>query len=217
MKKTILVAGVALALACTAANAQLKMPGFGKKADSAGATAKPADTAPPSGDALVTAFQTSQLSVLDAQLSLGEALALKDKVAEMQATRQRLASGQVDTDALKKSRETSTAAQAAIDAAIAAAPQLSAEQKSKFVEGLVHYGKAALGTKAMVGQAQQFTASVGANPMGLMGKARTAMWVGKETPGYAKDVVATTKQLFAFAKRNGIEPPANATAALGDL
>lgn len=216
MKKQFLAAGIALALACTSAHAQFKMPGFGKKTEGTADAAKPAE-APPTGDALVTAFQTSQLSVLDAQLSLSEALAIKDKLAELEATRQRLASGQLDTDALKKSRETSDSAQAVIDAAIAAAPQLSAEQKAKFLEGLVHYGKAVLSAKGLLVQAQQFVGSAGANPLGLVGKARTAMWVGKETPGYAKGLFGTTKQLFAFAKRNGIAPPANATAALEGL
>jgi hypothetical protein len=50
-----------------------------------------------------------------------------------------------------------------------------------------------------------------------MGKARTALWVGKETPGYVKGLGTTTRQLFSFAKSSGIKPPANATAALDDL
>lgn len=212
MKKSILVAGVALALAAGHADAGLKLPSLSKSSDSDAAS-----TPAPSGDALIVAFQASQGSVIEAQRALAAALDLKAEVAKLEAEGKRYGSGQLDLDAMKKSREISAAAQATIDAKIAEKPELNAAQREQFTAGLVHYGKAVVGARNLVLQAQQFTSSVGSNPMALVGKARAALWVGKETPGYVKGLGGTTRQLFAFAKSSGIKPPANATAALDDL
>lgn len=211
MKTSLLIAGIALALGAGQAHAGLKLPGLGKKDDATAATQAP------SGDALVDAFLKSQGSVVAAQADLAAALDLKAEVAKLEAEKKRLGAGQLDIDAMKKSREISAAVQAEIDAKIAAQPQLSTEQRKHFTTGLAHYGVALLGARGLLQQAQQFTAAVGSNPMSMMGKARTALWVGKETPGYVKGVAGTTRQLFAFAKSNGIKPPANATAALDGL
>jgi hypothetical protein len=212
MKTSILAAGIMLAAVAGNAHAGLKLPSLTKSSDAA-ASSTPA----PSGDALIVAFQASQGSVIAAQHALATALDLKAEVAKLDAESKRYGSGQLDLDAMKKSREISAAAQAVIDAKIAEKPVLTAAQREQFTGGLVHYGKALIGARELVLQAQQFTSSVGSNPMALMGKARTALWVGKETPGYVKGLGTTTRQLFSFAKSSGIKPPANATAALDDL
>ena len=211
MKKTILVASALMLFTASAANAGLKLPSFGK---SAGAnTAAPA----PSGDALIDAFQASQSSVIQAQGALAAALGLKDQATQIDAEIKRYGSGQLDLEAMKKSRDLSANVAAAIQAKLDEKPVLNAQQREQFTGGLVHYAKAVIGARQLVLQAQQFTTSVGKNPMALMGKARTALWVGKETPGYAKGLGGATRQLFSFAKSNGIKPPANATAALDSL
>lgn len=210
MKKFILFASAVMMFATGNAHAGLKLPSL-TKAPAEGSTAAP------SGDTLIDAFQASHFSVVQAQGQLAAALGLKDKAAMIDAEIKRFGSGQLDLDAMKKSREISQDMAAAIQAKMDEKPQLTAEQRDYFTAGLIHYAKAVVGARALVLQAQQFTASVGSNPMALMGKARTALWVGKETPGYVKGMGGATRQLFSFAKSNGIKPPANATAALADL
>lgn len=211
MNKMLVLACAIAAFAAMPAHAGLNLPGFAK--------AKPAETSAdaPSGDALVTGFLASHGAVVSAQQALSSALGLKDQVAQLDAEAKRLGSGQLDVDAMKKSRALSDAAQARIAEALAAKPALTTQQREQFVVGLVEYGKALLGARRLLGQSQAFVSSVGANPMALMGKARVAMWVGKEMPGYVKGLGTTTRDVFAYAKSNGIKPPANATAALDGL
>lgn len=211
MKKSILFVSALTVFAAGHAHAGLKLPSLTK------APAAEGSAPAPSGDTLIDAFQASHFSVVQAQGALANALGLKDKAAMLDAEIKRYGSGQLDFDAMKKSREISEDMAAAIQAKLDEKPALTAEQREHFTTGLVHYAKAVIGARALVLQAQQYTASVGSNPMALMGKARAALWVGKETPGYVKGVGGATRQLFSFAKNNGIKPPANATAALADL
>lgn len=211
MKNNILAVALVMVFAAMPAHAGLNLPTLGKSKEAA-----PAADAP-SGDALVTSFMASQALVTNAQVTLGTALGLKDELLQLQAQQKRLSSGQNDLDAMKKSREYSESTQKAIAASLAAQPELTSAQRAEFAKGLIHYGKALLGARDLLNSAQQFTASVGANPMTLMGKGKVALWVGKETPGYVKNLGASSRQLFEYARRNNIETPANATAALGEL
>lgn len=212
MKKTLAAAAVVFACLSTPAMAQLKLPSLpGKSKPAAGSTT------PPSGDALVTSFLESQGQVLVAQATLAEALGLKDRLALLQAEHKALSSGTLDREAVKKVRELSESTGKQLATLLEAQPELGADARKKFAEGLVEYVKAAAGARNLLLQAQQFTASAGANPMSLMGKAATALYVGKETPGYVKNLAGTTRSLFDFAKRNNIKTPANATAALDGL
>lgn len=211
MKKMLVLGCALLAFASAPAQAGLKLPGLGKEKSDMPSTDAP------SGDALVTSYVVSATAVVSAQQALSSALGLKDQVAQLEAEAKRLSSGQLDTDALKKSRALSDAAQARITEVLAAKPVLTAQQREQFVAGLVEYAKALLSARQLLGQSQAFVASVGSNPMALMGKARVALWVGKEMPGYVKGLGTTTRDVFAFAKSNGIKPPANATAALDGL
>ena len=211
MKKTLIAAALVAACAAVPAHAGLKLPGMGR---SDAATA--ADAAP-SADALVTSFAASQAMVVNAQASLADALDLKDEVLKLQAEQKRLSSGQNDIDAMKKTREFSDAAQAAIDAKLATQPQLTAEQRAAFAKSLLSYAEALVGARNLLLTSQQYVASMGANPMGLLGGAKSALWVGKQVPGYVKGLGTSSKQLFDYARRNNIKTPANATAALDGL
>lgn len=211
MKKSVVAAAIAIACLSTPAMAQLKLPSLGGKS-------KSSESAPaPSGDALVLAFSEANRQLLTAQSSLLEALGLKDELAKLQAEQKALGSGALDTAALKKISHISDSASAAIAKSMEAQPKLSAEARKTFARGLVEYLAAAVAARELVAQAQQFTASATGNPLSLVGKAGTAMYVVKEAPGYMKNIGTTTKALFAFAKRNNIEIPANATAQLDGL
>lgn len=205
------VALLAMATASIPAHAQVSAL-FGKK-PAAPATGAPA----PTGDALVDSFGQAQGHVFSAQHSLAEALGLKDQLALLQAEQKAMASGQVDLDAMKKRRTLADSVQAAIDARMVEQPELGAGSRAKFTEGLVSYIKAAVSSRAIVMQAQAYGQSIGLNPMALLGKARGAAYVVKEAPGFVKGMTGTTKALLAYAKRNKIEVPKNATAALDGL
>ena len=215
MKKNMLV--VAIILACAVApiqaQAQFKLPSLGNKSPAGEAAA----TTPPSGDALVTTFQQSQASVLTAQGTLAEALGLKDQAMLAQAEAKRMSSGQLDLDGMKKNREVADSLQVDLAAKMATQPQLTADSRAKFTTGLVQYLQAVVGARNLLVQSQQYTSSIGANPMALVGKAKAALWVGKETPGYLKGLVDTSKAMLDYAKRNDIKTPANATAELDGL
>jgi len=211
MKKLLIAATVVVALAAApSANAQFSKLPFGKK--SADKDAGAAD-----GTALVSTFDRSQALVLSAQTHLTDALGLKDQLALLQAEQKAMSSGQTDTDALKKRRALSDAAQKAIDARVAEQPELSDAARGRFAEGLVDYVKAVGSTGELTAQASGFMKNAGANPMALMGNAKTAAYVGKEVPGYVKGLGSTTRALLQYAKRNSIAAPANATAALDGL
>lgn len=211
MKKHFLAVALVTACAAMPVHAGLKLPGLGNSEKAA-----PAADAP-SGDALVTSFVTSQVLVMSAQESLAAALELKDQVVMLQAEQKRLSSGQNDVDAMKKTREFSASAQAAIDAKLATQPELTAAQRNAFAKSLLVYAQSLVGARNLLVTTQQYASSVGANPLALMGKAKVALWVGKQTPGYVKDLGTSSKQLFDYARRNNIKTPANATAALDGL
>jgi hypothetical protein len=214
MNKLTIAVSATLALAIAPAHAQFKMPEFGKKSAAAQADAT---TAAPSGDVLVASFQQSQSLVVNAQATLARAMGLDDQATLAQAEAKRLSSGQLDQEGLKKNSELSEILQANLLAKMEAQPALTAEARTMFASGLVEYLRAVAGARDLLVQAKDYTASVGTNPMALMGKAKSALWVGKETPGYVKDLGTTSKALLDYAKRNNIETPANATALLEGL
>lgn len=171
----------------------------------------------PSGDSLVSGYQTVSSHVVNSQLALAESLGLKDQMALLQAEQKSIVAGQTDTDAMKKTRSVTDATAKEITAKLDAQPKLEGQARGKFTEGLLEYLKAAVATKQLVGVAQQWGSGGVTGLGGLAGKGKAAMWVAKETPGLAKTVGATTRALLAYAKRNNIETPANATAALKEF
>lgn len=214
MKHYIIAISIAVAsLTAAPANAQLGNLLGKVKAPSAGATT----TAAPNNDALVQSFHQSLGLVLTAQATVAEALDLKQELDLLRSEQQAIGGGAVDLDAMKKATKLSESAQKAIDKRLAAQPELTASSRAKFGDALVQYVRAAAGGAQLLASAQGFAASVGANPMALVGKAKTASWVAKETPGYVKALGSTTRSLIEYGKRNGVKTPAQATAALQGL
>ncbi|MFC3815003.1 hypothetical protein [Lysobacter sp. GCM10012299] len=215
MNKLTLAVSAALVFVGAPVHAQFKLPGMGAKPAAAEASAT---TTPQSGDVLVTSFLQSQEQVVAAQTTLARALGLDDQATRAQAEAKRLSSGQLDQeDGLKKHRQLSEALQVDLVATMEAQPALTAEARATFATGLVEYLKAVVGARDLLAQAKSYTASVGANPMALVGKGASVLWVGKQIPGYVTALATTSKALLDYAKRNNIETPANATAALDGL
>lgn len=214
MKNFIIATVVAVSAITTApAHAQLGSLLGKAKAQSTDATA----SAAPNNDALVHSFTQSLGLVLTAQATVAEALGLKQELDLLRSEQQAIGGGAVNLDAMKKATELSESAQKAINARLEAQPELTAASRTKFGEALVQYVRAAAGGAQLLSSAQGFAASIGANPMALVGKAKTAAWVAKETPGYVKALGGTTRSLIEYGKRNGVKTPAQATAALQGL
>ena len=168
-------------------------------------------------EALVVTFQESQAHALDAQVSFAEAFGLQDVATNLKVEQQNLSSGQLDQDALKKTREISQSAQQAINAKMEETPELDADSRGKFTEGLVHYGKALISAKAAADAAPGVASSISSNPMSLNASARTGLAVAKQVPDYFNNLRKSTAMVFAYGKRNNIEPPAEATSLLAGL
>lgn len=206
VKKLIIgLSMVALALVAGPASAQFGGLG-GKKAKSG------ADP-----EVLVASFVESYTHTLAAQMNFAESFGLQDAAALLKAEQQSLSSGQLDLDALKKTREISQSAQQAINERMGETPELDAESRGKFTEGLVHYGKALVSAKAAADVAPSVASSISGNPMSLNASARTGLAVAKEVPGYFNSLKESTTMMFAYGKRNNIEPPAEATSLLAGL
>lgn len=213
IRKIAALVMISSAFIAAPASAQFKLPGFGGKSDSAGATAAPDAAAQ---DALVRQFVAAQVTTLAAQTSFAKAFGLAEQVQLLEAEKQSLSSGATDTTGIKKSVETSDSVQKAIDEKIAAAPQMDAEAKKNYAEGLVLLVATALEAKKLGDSAMQFgTGLKSLNPMqaaGALVKLRAGAWVAKEAPGYIRSMYGATKSAMTFAKANNIPVPKNADA-----
>lgn len=202
---------VAIVFAALLAVASAAQAQFGKLGDilggrnqdnNAGATA-----------VLVTSFVESNTLVLGAQIKFAEAFGLQDQVALLQAEQLSLSSGATDTAAMKKAKSVSANAQAAIDERMAQQPELTAESRTAYTEGLVSYALAVVAARAVVKNANEAGSSLLSNPLQAAGAgAGAALYVVKEAPGYLQRLVQTGKLVFEYGQRNKIDTPSG-----GDL
>lgn len=214
---------IALAIATTftaPAHAQ-----FGKLKDLAGGgNASASSSAAPSEadqEALVRRFVSSQTHSLQAQTSFAKAFGLAEQVQLLEAERLALSSGSVNVDQMKKSVSVSENAQAAIDERVAAKPELSAESKQHYAEGLVSLVASAAEGQKLSGESSNFAngmKNLGATQLATVGRKLAAgAWVAKESPGYLKGLYSSSKAALTFAKASKIKVPGNAESMLDSL
>ncbi|WP_449447625.1 hypothetical protein [Thermomonas brevis] len=213
LRKITVALLVSITFIAAPARAQFKLPGIGGKADSANAPAAPDAAAQ---DALVRQFVAAQTTTLAAQASFAKAFGLAEQVQLLEAEKQSLSSGATDTAGIKKSVEASESVQKAINEKIAAKPQMDAEAKKNYAEGLVLLVATALEAKKLGESATQFGVGLKSlNPMqaaSALVKLKAGAWVAKETPGYLNNMYGATKSALTFAKANNIPVPKNADA-----
>lgn len=213
---------IALALATTfvaPAHAQ-----FGKLKDLAGGGSSSSSSVAPSEadqEALVRRFAASQSHSLEAQTAFAKAFGLAEQVQLLEAERQALSSGSVNVDQMKKSVSVSEAAQAAIDERVAAKPELSAESKQHYTDGLIALAASAVEGQKLSGEASNFAngmKSLGATQLATVGRKLVAgAWVAKESPGYLKGLYSSSKAALTFARASKIKVPGNAESLLDTL
>lgn len=217
-----LVFAVIAATAALPAQAQLsKLRALaGGEQSSAGA---PAAAAPDEAaqEALVQRFVSSQSHSLSAQSSFAQAFGLAEQVQLLEAERMALSSGSVNTDALKKARSVSESVQSALDERQAQQPELSAEARAHYTQGLVALAESLLEARKLAGEASSFTSGMqglGAMQMATLGrKLMAGAWVAKESPGYVKGLYSSSKAAFTYARAAKIDVPANADSMLDNL
>lgn len=164
---------------------------------------------------LVGKFVESQSHIIGAQIKFAEAFELQDQVTLLRAEQQALTGDQVDASAMKKSREVSDGAQAAIEARMTEQPALDAGGKSAYAEGMVSYAKGLLAAKQTLDAAQAAGSSLGISSLSSSGRA--AAFVAKESPGYFNSLRTSSRMVFEYGKRNNLEAPADATSMLDGL
>ena len=165
-------------------------------------------------------FVSSQSHSLQAQTSFARAFGLAEQVQLLEAERQALSSGSVSVDAMKKSVSVSEAAQAAIDERQAAQPELNAESKQHYAEGLVSLLASAAEAQKLGGEASNFTAG-----MKSLGATRwppsAASWLPVHGwPGIAglhPGLYGSTKSAVTFAKKSKVKVPSNADSMLDSI
>jgi len=213
---------IALALASTfAAPAHAQ---FGKLKELAGGGSSSSSSAAPSEadqEALVRRFAASQSHSLEAQTAFAKAFGLAEQVQLLEAERQALSSGSVNVDKIKKSVSVSDAAQAAIDERVAAKPELSAESKQHYTDGLIALAASAVEGQKLSGEASNFAngmKNLGATQLATVGRKLVAgAWVAKESPGYLKGLYSSSKAALTFARASKIKVPGNAESLLDTL
>ncbi|MGV8961038.1 MAG: hypothetical protein ACOH1V_11760 [Stenotrophomonas sp.] len=220
IRTTVIALAIATAFAAPA-HAQLgKLKGLvgGSTATEASAAGAPDEAAQ---EALVRRFVASQSHSLSAQTSFARAFGLAEQVQLLEAERLALSSGSVNVDAMKKSVSVSDAAQTAIDERLAAQPELNAESKQHYTEGLVALLASAAEARQLSGEATSFAGgmkSLGVTQMATVGRKLAAgAWVAKESPGYVRGLYNSSKAAMTFAKQSKIKLPANADSMLDGL
>lgn len=213
------IAAAAVALPAHAQLGKLKgLVGGSPSASEAGSAGVPDEAAQ---EALVQRFVLSQSHSLQAQSSFAKAFGLAEQVQLLEAERLALSSGAVDVAQMKKAASVSESAQKAIDERLAAQPELSAESKQHYAEGLVSLLESALEGRKLSAEAGNFAAgmkSMGPTQLATLGRKLAAgAWVAKESPGYLRGLYGSTKSAMTFARAAKIPVPGNADAALDSL
>ncbi|WNH49228.1 hypothetical protein PDM28_02530 [Stenotrophomonas aracearum] len=219
IRKTLIVLALATAFAAPA-HAQFgklkELAGGGSSSSSSSAAPSEADQ-----EALVRRFAASQSHSLEAQTAFAKAFGLAEQVQLLEAERQALSSGSVNVDKIKKSVSVSDAAQAAIDERVAAKPELSAESKQHYTDGLIALAASAVEGQKLSGEASNFAngmKNLGATQLATVGRKLAAgAWVAKESPGYLKGLYSSSKAALTFARASKIKVPGNAESLLDTL
>lgn len=187
----------------------------------------------PSVDQLFNSFVNAQLKVMIAQEKLSEAYGMKEQSDLLQLQIDSLSSSALDSskgdsdekkspgkknlDEVKKSIEISNSAQAQIDQYIEQDRQLDPKSKKAYSDGVNAYVIAVKESYLYLDSVKSFGTDTSMS--GLMGKAKgaqTIAFVTKSTPPYLKSFFDSTKKVFAYAEKQKIKVPKDATSMLGD-
>ena len=220
-RKTILavVVSATFALPAHAQFGGLKNLVGGAPSGEAAATSVVPDEA--AQEALVQRFVASQTHSLQAQIAFAQAFGLAEQVQLLEAERLALSSGSVNTDTLKKVRAVSDDMQAQLNGIQDQQPELSAESRAHYAEGLASLLLSVAEARKLAMEAGGFAAGLkdlGPMQMATVGrKLMAGAWIAKESPGYVRGLYGSTKSAFTFARASKVQIPDNADAMLDGL
>ena len=214
INRKLLALAVAAVFAAPAVSvAQFKLPslpGTGGSASSSDASAQQ--------DQLVNAYVGADKEVLAAQAKMADAVGLKDRAAQLQATSDALGAG-ATKESLEQSETMQSEASQEIQAKLKDGnTKLDAAGKKKFSEALGSLGRGILKYSSLKGPIANFQSAVtGSGITGALGaasKLNAGRYIVTSTPGHVKNLSSTLNSAVSYAKSNDIPVPADATAAL---
>lgn len=204
-------------------SASAQFGGLGKKKDDGGGGGGKSQAATElQQETLVKNFVAAQGSLLEAQSLVAGALGLKKQKDKLDAERDALGKGNVNTKILKKSSGVTAGAEKAIQKRIDSGAVLSDEGKKLMAKSLVPYAKGVVGVTKLVGDAKTLAEGIQAQikSAGVMGamkvkkKFDVGLYVAPKVPKLSGDLVKQLGSMIAFAKKNGVGVPKEATDAI---
>lgn len=177
------------------------------------------------GSAFYRDFTQARAELNIAQLYLAKAFDLKDEVTLLEAEKLTLASGTLDRDGYKKSKELSETCSQKINARIDQGAVLSAEGRQHYQASIPHLLAGTLVSLRLVedakalAQSAQSAASSGSmlEKVSLARTATSTALIAKEIPGFVMDTTRAYKKVLSYGQANKIPTPKDATDALGTL
>jgi len=214
-KKTVALAIAAMFLAPALSVAQLpKVPslGGGSSNSSGGGDAAAQQ------DQLVRAYVAADKEVLNAQAKMADAVGLKDRAAQLQATSDALGAGATKEN-LEQSETMQSEASQEIQAKLKEGNvKLDNAGKKKFADGLGTLGRGIAKYAALKGPIANFQSAItgggAAAALGAASKLNAGRYIVSSTPGHMKNLSNTLNTAVSYAKSNDIPVPSDATAAL---
>lgn len=213
-KKSLAIAVTALFLVPAVSSAQMlpKLPSLGGGSSSGGADAAAQQ------DQLVRAYVGADREVLIAQSKMADAVGLKERAAQLQATSDALGEG-ATKDSLEKSETMQSEASQEIQARLQDGNlKLDAAGKKKFSEALGSLGRGIVRYATLKGPIASFQSSLSGGgitgALGAASKLNAGRYIVTSTPGHVKNLTGTLNGAVMYAKSNDIPVPADATAAL---
>ncbi|MCC5840705.1 MAG: hypothetical protein JJT96_11320 [Opitutales bacterium] len=218
---------VIVILACAPVVISAQLGGLKRAApSSAPASAESSQTDALSADAmqqeLVRDFLKGNRLILQANRHFLEALVGKEEAEKYFLDAQAISGDDLSKGNLEKATVLTSATSAAVEEFMQKGEELSDEAKAEFARGLVPYAKGVYETAKLRASAQRFSQTAqqeirSANVMNasrVRGQLEGGLYVATQLPGYLKSLTDSTSAIFEFARNQGIEVPADATAAL---
>jgi hypothetical protein len=206
MKKLVIYAALTFCVSAPlGVNAGLpSLPGLGSK----GADLSAAQTG------LVRSYVGANKDVLMSQSMLLEALGLKDKAAAAQATAASLGDGATKGNLQDADKAQSDDSKAIADALKAPAAKMDDQSKKTYTQGLILLASGMVKYTGMRKDIDSFKSGLSGASIMETPKLQTGAYVVTSFPGNLQNLTETMKNAVAFAKSNGIEIPAEATAVI---
>jgi hypothetical protein len=163
---------------------------------------------------LVTSYVGASKDVLTAQSKMLLALGLKDKSAAAQAEADSLSAGSTTGNLQAEEAAQSSASQDLAAALKAPSPNLDADAKKTYTQGLLSLASGLLKYTGMSKDIDGFRSGLSGASLMQTPKLQSGAYVVKTFPGNLQNLTETMKNAVAFAHSHGIEVPPEATAVI---